>query len=259
MLLADRANLYIDQQKPWLMARDPARAAEVQAVCTQGINLFRVLAVYLKPVMPRLAAGAEKFLGLPSQTWADAAVPLLGTSINAYEPLATRVDPAAVKALLAASSESLKPAAVPAAAAVTGAAPAARPATEQRAKGSAPAAAKPDVSAAPPAALSIDDFMKVDLRIARIDSAELVEGADKLLKLQVDLGELGKRQIFAGIRSAYEPSQLVGRLTVVVANLAPRKMRFGLSEGMVLAAGPGGQEIFVLSPDAGATPGMKVK
>jgi len=227
------------------MAKDPARAAEVQAVCTQGINLFRVLAVYLKPVMPKLAAGAEKFLGLPSQSWADAATPLLGTAINAYEPLATRVDPAAVKALLAASSESLKPAGVPAAAA-----------TDQPAKGAAKTAAQP---AAPPAELSIDDFMKVDLRIARIDSAELVEGADKLLKLGVDLGELGKRQIFAGIRSAYEPSQLVGRLTVVVANLAPRKMRFGLSAGMVLAAGPGGQEIFVLSPDAGATPGMKVK
>jgi methionyl-tRNA synthetase len=129
-------------------------------------------------------------------------------------------------------------------------------ATDQPAKGAAKTAAQP---AAPPAELSIDDFMKVDLRIARIDSAELVEGADKLLKLGVDLGELGKRQIFAGIRSAYEPSQLVGRLTVVVANLAPRKMRFGLSAGMVLAAGPGGQEIFVLSPDAGATPGMKVK
>jgi methionyl-tRNA synthetase len=113
--------------------------------------------------------------------------------------------------------------------------------------------------AAPAAELSIDDFMKVDLRIARIDSAELVEGADKLLKLGVDLGDLGKRTIFAGIRSAYEPDRLVGRLTVVVANLAPRKMRFGLSEGMVLAAGPGGADIFVLSPDAGATPGMKVK
>jgi methionyl-tRNA synthetase len=236
MALTDRANLYIDQQKPWLMAKDPARAAEVQAVCTQGVNLFRVLAVYLKPVMPKLAAGAEKFLGLPPQAWADAATPLVGTAINAYEPLATRVDPAAVKALLAASAESLKPAGVPEA-----------------------AAAKPAESAAPPAELSIDDFMKVDLRIARIDSAELVEGADKLLKLGVDLGELGKRQIFAGIRSAYEPSQLVGRLTVVVANLAPRKMRFGMSEGMVLAAGAGGQEIFVLSPDAGATPGMKVK
>jgi methionyl-tRNA synthetase len=262
MALTDRANLYIDQQKPWLMAKDPARAADVQAVCTQGINLFRVLAVYLKPVMPKLAAGAEKFLGLPSQGWADAATPLLGTAISAYEPLATRVDPAAVKALLAASSESLKPAGMPRAdgpqapAAATQAIPG-KPAAGVAKTAAQPAA--PAMPAAPLAELSIDDFMKVDLRIARIDSAELVEGADKLLRLGVDLGELGKRQIFAGIRSAYEPSQLVGRLTVVVANLAPRKMRFGLSEGMVLAAGPGGQEIFVLSPDAGATPGMKVK
>ncbi len=259
MALTDRANLYIDQQKPWLMAKDPARAAEVQAVCTQGINLFRVLAVYLKPVMPKLAAGAEKFLGLPPQSWADAATPLIGTAINAYEPLATRVDPAAVKALLAASAESLKPAGVPGAAATTVPAVAAESVADKPDKGAVKAAAKATETAAPPAELSIDDFMKVDLRIARIDSAEFVEGADKLLKLGVDLGELGKRQIFAGIRSAYEPAQLVGRLTVVVANLAPRKMRFGLSEGMVLAAGPGGQEIFILSPDAGAAPGMKVK
>jgi methionyl-tRNA synthetase len=253
MALTDRANLYIDQQKPWLMAKDPAQATAVQAVCTQGINLFRVLAIYLKPVMPKLAAGAEKFLGLPSQSWADAAKPLLDTVINAYEPLATRVDPAAVKALLAASAESLKPAGAPAATAATAPAVVAKADTRKPATGAA------KVAEPATAELSIDDFMKVDLRIARIDSAELVEGADKLLRLGVDLGELGKRQIFAGIRSAYEPSQLVGRLTVVVANLAPRKMRFGLSEGMVLAAGPGGQEIFVLSPDAGATPGMKVK
>ena len=242
MVLTDRANVYIDQRKPWLMAKDLARAGEVQAVCTQGINLFRVLALYLKPVMPRLAAGAEKFLGLAPQSWADAATPLLGATITAYEPLATRVDPAAVAALLAASTESLKP---------TGAgAEAAAPAQ---------AHAQPQDSGAGASAISIDDFGKVDLRIARIEAAEFVDGADKLLKLGVDLGDLGRRTIFAGIRSAYEPAALVGRLTVVVANLAPRKMRFGTSEGMVLAAGPGGKDIFVLSPDAGATPGMKVK
>jgi methionyl-tRNA synthetase len=252
MALTDRANFYIDQKKPWLMAKDPAQSADVQAVCTQGINLFRVLVSYLKPIMPRLAAGAEKFLGLPPQAWDDAARPLLATTINAYEPLATRVDPAAVKALLGASVESLKPSGVP---------QAASPATAAIAK----AAPKPAGAAAntgaegPSSVLAIEDFAKVDLRIARIESAELVEGADKLLKLGVDLGDGGKRTIFAGIRSAYEPQALVGRLTVVVANLAPRKMRFGLSEGMVLAAGPGGQEIFLLAPDAGATPGMKVK
>jgi methionyl-tRNA synthetase len=260
MLLTDRANLYIDQQKPWLMAKDPSRAAEVQAVCTQGLNLFRVLVTYLKPVMPRLAAGAEKFLGLPPQTWADAAIPLLDAAINPYEPLATRVDPAAVKALLGAAAESLKPSSVPEAAAATAASSArATPTDAARAKSEpvAKAAANPGDGAS--AGLSIDEFAKVDLRIARIDSAEHVDGADKLLKLGVDVGELGRRTIFAGIRSAYEPATLVGRLTVVVANLAPRKMRFGTSEGMVLAAGPGGQEIFILTPDAGATPGMKVK
>ena len=260
MLLTDRANLYIDQQKPWLMAKDPSRAAEVQAVCTQGLNLFRILVTYLKPVMPRLAAGAEKFLGLPPQTWADAATPLLDAAINPYEPLATRVDPAAVKALLGAAAESLKPSSVPEAAAPTAASSARAAPTDAARATSAPvakAAANPGDGAS--AGLSIDEFAKVDLRIARIDSAEHVDGADKLLKLGVDLGELGKRTIFAGIRSAYEPASLVGRLTVVVANLAPRKMRFGTSEGMVLAAGPGGQEIFILTPDAGATPGMKVK
>ncbi len=241
MALTDKANFYIDQRKPWLMAKDPAQAAEVQSVCTQGINLFRVLALYLGPVMPQLAAGAERFLGLPPQCWADAAQPLVGRTINAYEPLATRVDPRAVLALLAASAESLKPAGVPQPAGAVAAAPA-TPAAEP---------ATPTIS--------IEEFGKVDLRIARIERAARVDGADKLLELGVDLGELGKRTIFAGIRSAYEPAQLVGRLTVVVANLAPRKMRFGTSEGMVLAAGPGGQDIFVLSPDAGAAPGMKVK
>lgn len=240
MQLADRANLYIDQQKPWHMARDPARAADVQAVCTQGINLFRALALYLTPIVPRLAAQAERFLGIEPQHWDDVARPLLDHAIGVYEPLATRVDPAAARALLAASAESLKPTGVPTAApSGSGARPAAAPGSG-------------------PAKLSIDEFARVDLRVALIESAELVEGADKLLKLTVDLGG-ERRTVFAGIRQAYEPQQLVGRLTVVVANLEPRKMRFGVSEGMVLAAGPGGAEIFLLAPDAGARPGMKVK
>jgi methionyl-tRNA synthetase len=213
--------------------------------------------------MPRLAAGAEKFLGLPDQRWADAGTVLLGAAIEPYEPLATRVDPAAVKALLGDSAESLKPSAAPqtaeskqrAARSAAAAQPvtAAKPAAQ---KDSADAAAvAPQAASAP---LSIEEFSRVDLRIARIESAERVDGADKLLKLGIDLGG-EKRTIFAGIRSAYTPEQLVGRLTVVVANLAPRKMRFGVSEGMVLAAGPGGADIFILAPDAGATPGMKVK
>jgi methionyl-tRNA synthetase len=244
MLLADRANLYIDQQKPWLMAKDPARAAEVRAVCTQGLNLFRLLALYLKPIVPRLAAGAERFLGLPDQRWDEGAVPLLGREIGAYEPLATRVDPKATEALLAASVESLKASAAPVAApAATGSPAAGQPAP-------APAGA-----AGP---ISIDEFAKVDLRIARIVEAGPVEGADKLLRLVVDLGT-ERRTVFAGIRSAYAPEQLVGRLTVVVANLAPRRMRFGTSEGMVLAASGTAPGIFLLAPDAGAEPGMKVR
>jgi methionyl-tRNA synthetase len=259
MALTDRANLYIDQRKPWLMAKDPARAGEVQGVCTQGLNLFRLLALYLKPVMPRLAAGAEQFLALPPQQWADGAKALLGTEINAYAPLATRVDPAAVRALLSAAAEDLKPSATPPAAAAQ--APAHDAAQPAAAGAGAPQAAGGTAAVTDGVApISIDEFARVDLRIARIDAAERVEGADKLLKLTVDLGEGGgRRTIFAGIRSAYEPAQLVGRLTVVVANLAPRKMRFGTSEGMVLAAGPGGTDIFLLSPDAGAVPGMKVK
>jgi methionyl-tRNA synthetase len=255
MLLADRANLYIDQQKPWLMARDPARSAEVRAVCTQGLNLFRLLVLYLKPILPRLAAGAERFLGIPGQRWDDGPAALLGRAIGAYEPLATRVDPRATEALLAASSENLKPAAAAGAPPAAAAAPAAG-----RAVAAAPLApvAAADASPAAPGPLSIDEFAKVDLRVARIVEAAPVEGADKLLRLVVDLGT-ERRTVFAGIRLAYAPEQLVGRLTVVVANLAPRKMRFGVSEGMVLAAGAGGTGIFLLAPDAGAEPGMKVK
>jgi methionyl-tRNA synthetase len=253
MQLTDRANLYIDQRKPWLMARDPAQAGDVQGVCTQGLNLFRALVVYLKPIMPRLAAGAERFLGLAPQRWDDVAQPLLGTTIGGYEPLATRVDPAATTALVAASAENLKPSGVPAAAQATPAA--GTPAGPGSPAVSSPAA--PDLAALP--RISIDDFGRVDLRIARIASAEIVEGADKLLKLTVELGVDERRTIFAGIRQAYTPEQLVGRLTVVVANLEPRKMRFGMSDGMVLAAGPGGKDIFLLSPDPGAAPGMKAK
>jgi methionyl-tRNA synthetase len=244
MLLADRANHYIDQRKPWLMAKDPARAAEVQGVCTQGLNLFRLLVLYLKPIVPQLAAGAERFLGRADQRWGDGTTPLLDHVIGPYEPLATRVDPATTRTLLAAASESLKPTGVPTAAA-----------TPTPAAATVPAAATQAAATAP---ISIDDFARIDLRIARIVEAAPVEGADKLLKLVVDIGG-ERRNVFAGIRQAYAPEQLVGRLTVVVANLAPRKMRFGTSEGMVLAAGPGGSDIFLLSPDSGAEPGMKVK
>ncbi len=247
MQLADRANLYIDQKKPWLMAKDPAQAAQVQGVCTQGLNLFRLLVVYLKPVLPRLAAAAEAFLGLPDQTWSDIGRPLLGVQIGNYLPLATRVDPAATEAMLAEAAQAAAPAGSAAPPAATGTAAA------TVTTGAAPSPGTRDAET-----ISIEDFARVDLRVARIVAAEHVEGADKLLRLRVDLGD-GERTVFAGIRAAYEPERLVGRLTVVVANLAPRKMRFGVSEGMVLAAGPGGKDVFILSPDEGAAPGMKVK
>jgi len=236
MALADRANRYVDDNKPWVLAKDPARLADVQAVCTQSLNLFRLLAIYLQPVLPVLVAQVEAFFQARPFTWNDAGQPLLGAVIKEYAPLATRVDPKVMDALFGLPTEAA-PAAAPVAAA-------------------APAASTPAAPAA--AEITVEDFAKIDLRIARIVKADTVEGADKLLQLTLDVGD-GQRNVFAGIRSAYAPEALVGRLTVVVANLKPRKMRFGTSEGMVLAAGPGGQDLFLLSPDVGAQPGMKVK
>ncbi len=237
MLLADEANAYVDEMKPWVLARDAAQRELLQQVCTTNLNLFRLLTVYLKPVLPQLAAAAEQFLNVAPLTWRDSGTLLLDHPIHTYQHLAARVDPKQIAALLDEAKESLKMTTDTAAAAPT------------TAPGNEPI--KPEIS--------IDDFGKVDLRIARIVTAGFVEGADKLLQLTVDLGEGKTRNIFAGIRSAYDPKQLEGRLTVVVANLAPRKMKFGLSEGMVLAAGPGGKDLFILSPDSGAQPGMRVK
>ena len=235
MALADRANQYIDLRKPWALAKQPGSAAEVQSICTQGLNCFRALMIYLQPVLPDMAAQAQRFFQESAWTWQSAATPLLGTTILPYQPLATRLDPKAVARLVEPDAAEAPPAAA------------------------APATARPAAGAAPAELISIDDFLRIDLRVAKVIEADLVAGADKLLKLRLDVGELGERQVFAGIRSAYDPHSLVGRLIVVVANLAPRKMRFGTSEGMMLAAGPGGKDIFVLSPDSGATPGMRVK
>jgi methionyl-tRNA synthetase len=254
MALADRANQYIDTHKPWALARQPDKGAEVRAVCTQGLNLFRVLMIYLQPVLPRMAGEARRFLRESEWSWESASTPLLGTSILPYEPLATRLDSKAVSALIGPKVDA--GAAEPKAAAASATAPGAQAASATTTTGAATAAAAP---AAPPAPISIEDFMRVDLRVAKILEADLITGADKLLKLRLDVGELGERQVFAGIRAAYDPKALVGRLIVVVANLEPRKMRFGTSEGMMLAAGPGGTDIFVLSPDSGAAPGMRVK
>jgi methionyl-tRNA synthetase len=252
MGLADRANQYVDSRKPWMLAKDPSKAAEVQSVCTQALNLFRVLMIYLQPVLPQMAGRVRTFFQESDWTWASREAPLLSKTINAYEPLAVRLDPKAVASLI-------EPEVAGTAAQAAAAVPAGSPVS---------AAAKPSASDATTLAaaasvegnmISIDDFLRIDLRVAKILSAELIAGADKLLKLRVDVGELGQREIFAGIRAAYDPASLVGRLIVVVANLEPRKMRFGVSEGMMLAAGPGGTEIFALSPDSGAKPGMRVK
>lgn len=242
---ADHANRYVDGVQPWVLAKE-GRLAELHGVCTTALNLFRVLTVFLKPVLPEMAAQAERFLGGEVLTWHSLDKPMLGSRISAYQPLATRVDPAQIKAMIAASTESLAPAE----------APKAKLAKAEKANASpvTPPASQPSAGDA-----SIEDFGKIDLRIARIENAESVEGADKLLRLTLDLGAMGKRHVFAGIKSAYPPEKLIGRLTVMVANLAPRKMRFGMSEGMVLAASGDDGGPFLLAPDDGAQPGMKVK
>ncbi|MFT3930308.1 MAG: methionine--tRNA ligase [Spongiibacteraceae bacterium] len=236
MGLADRINAEIAQVAPWTLAKDESKRAELHDICSKALHGFYVLSILLQPVLPQLSARvAKELFGLPREfDWSD--LQKNPAQINPYQHLMTRVEQKQIDALVAANRESLQ------------ATPAPQP---KKAEVKAVEETKAET-------ISIDDFMKVDLRVAKIVSAEHVEGADKLLKLQLDLGE-EQRQVFAGIKSAYQPEQLVGRLTVMVANLAPRKMKFGMSEGMVLAAGPGGSEIFLLSPDSGATPGMKVK
>ena len=228
--LADAANQYIAKHEPWNMAKDPAQRDAVQLVCSQSINMFRCLAVFLKPVLPVTAEKAEAFLDVDALVWADAQTPLLGHTINKFKPMLQRIETAKIEKMVEASKAPET---------------AAAPATD---------AAETDTADT----IGIDDFMKVQLKVARIIDAQPVEGADKLLQLTLDVGD-HQRQVFSGIKAAYQADSLVGRLTVVVANLAPRKMRFGVSEGMVLAAGPGGADIFLLSPDSGAEPGMDVK
>jgi methionyl-tRNA synthetase len=232
MALADAANQYVDHHKPWALARDPARLPEVLGVATQGINLFRVLMAYLAPVMPHTAQRAGEFLGCDFSRWDAVGTPLLERPLQPYQPLATRLDAATVRAL------------VEPGAATVGTAAQAAPAT--------PA----DLAGAPTAA-TLADFQKLDLRVARVLEARSVAGADKLLQLTLDVGD-ARRNVFAGIRAHYAPEQLVGRLVLVIANLEPRRMRFGVSEGMVLCAGSDSTGLFLLAPDSGAEPGMKV-
>lgn len=227
MSLADSANRYIEQNKPWLMIKDPAQTDNVQAVCTQGLNMFRSLMVYLTPVLPALSADARALFRETAWNWDSAQHPLLDCEISDYEALITRVEQAQVDQMI------------------------------EQSKASQPAPVETK-NADAASEISIEDFMKVDLRVARVVAAVPVEGADKLLQLTLDIGD-ETRNVFAGIKAAYDPEELVGRQVIAVANLKPRKMRFGMSEGMVLAAGPGGEDIFLLSIDEGATPGMKIK
>ncbi|MFT6034302.1 MAG: methionyl-tRNA synthetase [Arenicella sp.] len=233
MALADKANQFIDEHKPWILIKDEAKLDEVQQVCTAGLNAFRSLCIYLKPVLPNLVGEAEAFLNTGELTWDDLQTPLLDHQINKFKPLMTRVESDAIETMIEESKESLEQVSTLDADSVL---------------------AKDPISDE----ISFDEFAKIDLRIAKIVKAEHVDGADKLLQLTLDIGG-ETRNVFAGIKSAYEPAELEGKLTVMVANLAPRKMRFGMSEGMVLAAGPGGSDLFVLSPDEGAEPGMRVK
>jgi len=237
MALADRANQYIDEKKPWVIAKEEGKEQELHDVCSMGINMFRLLIGYLRPILPATAEKSEAFLQVEPLTWDILAQPLVGHAIAKFKPLMTRVEPSQIEAMTNDSKDDL---------------------TMQA---SAPEQEKPTGHlAANPIGDIIEfaDFAKLDLRVVKIIKVEHVDGADKLLQLTLDLGG-ETRSVFAGIKSAYAPEDLEGRMTVMVANLAPRKMRFGLSEGMVLAAGPGGSDLFILNPDSGAEPGMKVK
>ncbi|MCP4954704.1 methionine--tRNA ligase [Photobacterium aquimaris] len=234
--LADKANQYVDEKAPWVVAKQEGKDQELQEICTVGINLFRVLMAYLKPVMPKLAERTEGFLN-ETLTWEGIETPLTNHEVTKFKALFNRIDPAHVAAMVEASKE------------------------EAAADKAVLEAAQPTVSplAAEPieAEIEFDDFAKIDMRIAKIVSCEAVPKADKLLKFQLDIGG-EMRQVFSGIKSAYTPEELVGKLTVMVANLKPRKMKFGMSEGMILAAGPGGKDLWILEPHEGAQPGMRV-
>ncbi|BAN52893.1 MULTISPECIES: methionine--tRNA ligase [Pseudomonas] len=236
MALADRANAWIADKAPWSLAKQEGKQDEVQAICAQGINLFRQLVIFLKPVLPVLAADAEAFLNVAPLAWNDHLSRLENHQLNPFKALMSRIEPAKVEAMVAASKEDLL-------------------AAEAKAPAGNGELTKDPLSAE----IEFDTFAAVDLRVALIVKAEAVAGADKLLQLTLDIGD-ERRNVFSGIKSAYpDPSKLEGRLTMMVANLKPRKMRFGVSEGMVMAAGPGGEEIYLLSPDSGAKPGQRIK
>ncbi len=239
MGLADRANPFVEEHKPWELRKDPANAQRLQDVCTIALNLFRQLAIYLVPVLPRLAQQTGELLNDPITHWDQARTPLVGTPVGRFQHMLRRVEEKDVHAMI----EESKPTGEPASAG-----------------GSDPYSDGPEPLAAEPLAeqCSFDDFTKVDLRVARVIEAHEVPEARKLLKLKLSLGGGVTKQVFAGIKASYKPEDLVGRLVICVANLAPREMKFGTSEGMVIASGPGGAEVSLLAPDAGALPGQRV-
>lgn len=247
MALADRANQYIDDKKPWALAKQDGMDAEVHAVCSTGLNLFRQLIVYLSPILPIMASQVQSFLNLKSMDWDSRFDVMLDHGIETFQPLMQRVEKDKVEAMVDASKETLVGSA---------AAPVAKVAAKP-AKAASAEKAKSNAAPAETGVIGIEDFMKVELRVAKILNAETVEGSDKLLQLTLDAGEAEPRTVFSGIRGAYAPEALINRLTIVVANLAPRKMRFGMSNGMVLAAG-NDDGIFLLSPDSGAKAGDRV-
>jgi methionyl-tRNA synthetase len=240
--VADEANAWIAERAPWKLAKDEARRADLHVASTLAINYFRLLAIYLSPVVPAIADRARAFLGDDWRRFDAAATPLLGVGINEFAPLAQRIETTRITDMIEASKESLQPAG---ATAPANAAPPSPP-------GPQPSALGPQIT--------IDDFAKLDLRVGTVLECSFIDGADKLLRFRLDVGELGERQVFSGIRAAYpEPEKLVGRHVVLIANLAPRKMRFGVSEGMILSAGNGGEDLFLLDVDAGAMAGATVR
>jgi len=240
MALADKANQYIAERQPWVIAKENPQSPEVQAICTTGINLFRILVIYLKPILPEIAEKVESFLKVDPLQWQDSTSLLTNHAIDKFKPLMTRVETDKVDQMIDASKESLS----------TGESPAAP--VDDSPLGKDPISEE----------IEFPDFAKVDLRVVKILNAVHVEGADKLLKLTLSLGQDSDgeeitRTVFSGIKAAYEPEKLVGMHTVMVANLKPRKMKFGLSEGMILASGAG-NEVYLLEPHAGAVPGMRI-
>jgi methionyl-tRNA synthetase len=253
MLLADRANKYVEDKEPWVLRKDPEKASELQDVCSVALNLFRQLVVYLSPVLPKLAEQTAELLNTPIESWDESQLPLTGTPVSKFQHLMKRIEDKQVQAMIEESKEdNAADAGAAAPESTEGASPQFHPADTWQDAGDA-------LSNEPMAdECTIDDFMKVDLRVARIVEAGHVEGADRLLQLTLSLGGGTTRNVFAGIKAAYDPETLVGRLVICVANLKPRKMKFGLSEGMVCASGGGGKEVFLLSPDDGSVPGQRV-